>query len=62
MYTVPYLKEKWGCFNQTDRFEFQNCTFATPWNSSDLTRWEKPSDALQNEKVEFLLAESRKDK
>lgn len=58
-FTIPYLSEKWGCFNQS-HFALTNCTFATPWNGSELSSWEKPSGALQSEKVDFLLRETQK--
>jgi hypothetical protein len=58
-YTIPYLKDKWGCFNQTEPFEFNDCTYHVPWNNESLlAHWTRPPDAVQSEKIDFLLSES----
>jgi GT2 family glycosyltransferase len=58
-FTVPYLTEKWGCFNQSHGFKVSNCTYSVPWGNQSLSHWVKPSAALQKEKIAFLLANSQ---
>ena len=60
-FTIPYLREKWGCPKDEEPFRFQHCNLTAPWGGEkSIKHWVPPTEALQKEKLDFLLAESAK--
>ena len=59
-YTVPYLTQKWGCTAGGD-LDLEKCSYKAPFGNQSLEFWPQPSEALQQEKIEYLLTESTKE-